>query len=135
MIDEKKLLEVLKEWSDCYRNKTDGFSMLKWTTITRLKALVEQQPKVDEWNPCSDGNNLPKEPETLPTEDDSIERMILDGEFEEYVVMIYGAKKATTLYYLGNGDWYDELSGECYRVVAWQPLPELLEGANNGSDK
>lgn len=91
------------------------------------KMIVEHA--VDEfnngWIPCSE--RLPEEPEELPTEDKYIEWMTLDGEFKEYIVTIYGAKEATTLYYIGNGDWYDEISGECYKVIAWQPLPEAYK--------
>lgn len=77
------------------------------------------------WIPCSE--RLPEEPEELPTEDEFIEEMILDGKFKEYIVTIYGAKVTTTLYYFGNGNWYDVISSECYKVIAWQPLPETYK--------
>lgn len=128
MIDEKKLISYLNDWM--FQESFLRYMKNPADTIAECIKAVEEQPKIGEWNLCSDGNNLPKEPEALPTEDDFIERMILDGEFEEYIVMIYGAEKATTLYYIGNGDWYDELSGGDYRVIAWQPLPEPLENAN-----
>lgn len=40
----------------------------------------------------------------------------------EFVVMIEGATRPTTLYYK-NGSWFDE-ERNYYSVVAWQPLPE-----------
>ncbi|MDE5909841.1 MAG: DUF551 domain-containing protein [Lachnospiraceae bacterium] len=112
MIDEKKLIDELKQ-SGMIADNEYGSAMV---------GMIESQPKVGGWITCSE--RLPEEPEELPTEDDSVERMILDGEFEEYIVTIYGAERATTLYYVGNGKWYDEVSSECYKVIAWQPLPE-----------
>lgn len=70
------------------------------------------------WIPCSE--RLPEEPEKT----DDIEESIYIGRLTEYNVMIQGAKKATTLYYAGDGYWYDEASQECYPVAAWQLLPE-----------
>ncbi len=58
--------------------------------------------------------------------------MILDGKFDEYNVMIYGADEATTLYYIGNNKWYDGISGECDKVAAWQPLPERYQPKGEG---
>lgn len=121
MIDEKKLLKVLDEWSEHYIKKQDGYSMFKFIMIIRFKSLVMHSPKISEWIPCSD--RLPEEPEELPAEDEFIEEMILDGKFKEYIVTIYGAEETTTLYYVGNGYWYDDISSEYYKVIAWQPLP------------
>lgn len=56
MIDEKKLLKVLDDWSDYWGKKTDGISLLKWATILRFKALIERQPKI--------GNSLENEEES-----------------------------------------------------------------------
>lgn len=114
MINEINLIKRFKE--------LQGVDTLANMFISDVIKIIKKEPKVDKWIPCSE--QLPEEPEELPTEDDFIERMILDREFEEYNVTIYGASKATTLYYVGNGNWYDELSSEYYKVVAWQPLPE-----------
>lgn len=121
MIDEKKLLKVLDRWSEHYIKKQDGYSMLKFIMVIRFKSLVMHSPKISEWIPCSD--RLPEEPERLPSEDELIEEMILDGEFKEYIVTIYGAEEAATLYYVGNGYWYDGIGSEYYKVIAWQPFP------------
>lgn len=56
MIDEKKLLKVLDDWSDYWGKKTDTISLLKWATILRFKALIERQPKI--------GNSLENEEES-----------------------------------------------------------------------
>lgn len=70
------------------------------------------------WIPCSE--RLPEEPEKT----DDVEESIYSGRLSEYNVMIKGAEKATTLYYAGDGYWYDEVSQEYYPVTKWQPLPE-----------
>ena len=63
---------------------------------------------------------MPEEPNTTGyAEEDYV-----DGKLTEYIVMILGANKATTLYYAGDGHWYDVTSQEYYPVIAWQPLPE-----------
>ncbi len=49
MIDEKKLLKVLDDWSDYWGKKTDGISLLKWATILRFKALIKSQPKIENY--------------------------------------------------------------------------------------
>lgn len=91
-------------------------------TVEELRKTMEKQ-RASKWIPCSE--RLPEEPEEIPTEDEPVEEMVLDGKFKEYIVMIYGADAATTLYYIGSNNWYDGESGECYyRVEAWQPLPE-----------
>ena len=71
--------------------------------------------------PCSE--MLPEEPKTTGY----VEEDYFDGKLTEYIVMILGAKKPTTLYYAGNGHWYDVASQEYYSVIAWQPLPEQYE--------
>jgi len=115
MINEKKLLEnlipFLNEHGDMY-------------FAGKIIGIIDSQPQIGEWIPCSE--RLPEEPEEIPTEDEPVEEMVLDGKFKEYIVMIYGADAATTLYYIGSNNWYDGESGECYyRVEAWQPLPEI----------
>lgn len=71
--------------------------------------------------PCSE--MLPEEPKTTGY----VEEDYFDGKLTEYIVMILGAKKPTTLYYAGDGHWYDVASQEYYPVIAWQPLPEPYE--------
>lgn len=78
------------------------------------------------WILCSE--KLPEEPEEIPTEDEPVEEMMLDGKFKEYIVAIWGAYESTTLYYIGNNEWYDGISGTYYKVIAWQPMPEVYKG-------
>lgn len=48
----------------------------------------------------------------------------IENDENEYVVQIAGASCATTLYYGGDGTWYDD-GGNCYQVVVWMPLPRV----------
>ena len=77
----------------------------------------------DGWIPVSSGK-LPEEPKAI---NDDIEDMILDGKLKEYNVTIQGATKATTLYYAGDGYWYDDTTQDYYPVTAWQYLPSAYE--------
>lgn len=43
--------------------------------------------------------------------------------FNEYIVMIKGAKLPTVLYYAGDGEWEDINEFPC-PVIAWMPMPE-----------
>lgn len=44
----------------------------------------------------------------------------------EYIVQIEGAIQATTLWYRKEGqEWHDLYEEEVYRIVKWQPLPEV----------
>lgn len=52
MIDEKKLMEILKEWAD-------SAPPFESDIVTDVIGIVEEQPKVGEWIPVSEG--LPKE--------------------------------------------------------------------------
>lgn len=124
MIDEKKLFELIREYS--YPITQFNNSIEIGMTLSGIKQVIDEQPKIGEWIPCSE--RLPEEPEEISTEEKFIEEMILDGKLKEYIVMIYGADEATTLYYTGNNEWYDAISSEYYKVVAWQPLPEPYIG-------
>lgn len=84
-------------------------------TIESLSAKLEE-PK---WIPCSD--HLPAEPEISPY--DTLRALIREGTLQEYIVMIYGAAKPTTLWYAGNGAWYDPYTEKNYLVTKWRPLP------------
>lgn len=75
---------------------------------------------------------LPPEPikpvENLAKRIDSLIDSLEEGELEEYLVTIKGAVKATTLYYTGNGEWWDAITQNFYPVVAWGRLPEAYKG-------
>ena len=54
----------------------------------------------------------PEPPECVDDEDD----------LEQYIVMIDGAERPTTLRYAGDGTWWED--GTYYHVIAWRPMPE-----------
>ena len=77
-----------------------------------VNQVAEEYKINDGWIPCS--VKMPNEPEIG----------MLDIEcLQEYNVMIEGVDAATTLYYAGDGEWYDFITGAFYKVIAWQPLP------------
>ena len=55
----------------------------------------------------------PEPPEYVDDEDD----------LEQYIVMIDGAERPTTLRYAGDGTWWED--GTYYHVIAWRPMPEV----------
>ena len=98
MIDEKKLKKELRE-KICPEKFGERCNSLD--VIYALLQLIDEQPKVTEWIPCS---------ERLP-----------------FNVMIKGASIATTLKYSSDGAWFDDL-GQVYEVIVWMPLPEPWKG-------
>ncbi len=91
-------------------------------TIVALSARLEES----KWIPCSD--RLPEEPEVSTY--DTIRTLIREGLIQEYIVMLYGATKPTTLWYTGDGVWYDPYTEQTYLVTAWHPLPEPYKPNN-----
>lgn len=82
--------------------------------------------EINGWVLCSE--KLPEEPPVKIRTIEDMKDAIFNGFVNEYNVTIKGALKATTLYYAGDGYWYDEVSEELCFVVAWQPLPEAYAG-------
>lgn len=76
------------------------------------------------WIPCSE--KLPPEPDgdTGCLTAEELEQLIINNVLKEYTVTVYGAASAAVLSYAGNGEWYDPVTQEYYRVVAWMPMPE-----------
>ena len=126
MIDEKKLIE------DMLNNDGIDFRM-DFNTDTEDSALeslrefadkfrqgmielVQKQPKVGEWIPCSD---------RLPEED------IIAEYYDSVIVTLDNDRVAEGCYRNMDKEWWvDAPDGECYsenmtgHVVAWMPLPE-----------
>ena len=75
-----------------------------------IKNLSPYKPE-SKWVLCSD--HLPDEPTN---------GMHDLEEYAEYNVMIEGASIPTTLYYMGDGEWWRE--GTFYKVERWSYLPE-----------
>ena len=100
MIDEKKLIEDLKQ----YAHLSAGDSV---DTIKVIIKIVEEQPKVGEWIPCSE--RLPEEPI-----------------FEKgYIVQSEYTKEPFPAYW--DGENWTDVYGEEIEVIAWQPLPKPFQ--------
>ena len=104
MIDEKKLIEDLKE----YAHLSEGDSV---DTIQVIIKIVGEQPKVGEWIPCSVA--LPQQPEENP---------IFDNKpLELYLVSVKNADYPIRAFW--NGKFFTD-GWSKVDVIAWQPLPQ-----------
>lgn len=100
MIDEKKLIEDIKE---CY---TEEF-----LAEYGFDKLVEAQPKVGEWIPCSE--RLPDYKDPLFHRSDKVIVSVKDDE---------GVVFCTIGWYRFGGDWCHV--GRRGTVIAWMPPPQ-----------
>ena len=75
----------------------------------------------DGWIPVK--KELPPEPPEYVDDEDDL---------EEYIVMIDGATRPTTLSYAGDGTWWED--GTYYPVIAWQSMPEPYHLERRTSD-
>ena len=119
----EKILEEIEERKKAYHmylKEVDMIAMLDIRQRMRELNCVEKiirshmdEVKNDGWIPVE---------ERLPNEEEFKEAYCRNRYAAEFVVMIEGATRPTTLYYK-NGSWFDE-ERNYYSVVAWQPLPE-----------
>lgn len=105
MIDEKKLIDELNEWSNLDKEMNE----LVLLCIDTFKRMINKQPKVGEWIPCSE--RLPK-----------------IGERALITTTNHGVRFATRLKYGWDGYIFPYAMEE---VTAWQPLPEPYEVKDN----
>ena len=80
-----------------------------------IKALKEQ-----DWIPCS---------ERLPNEEERQEAYLRSDHASEFIVMIKGGTRPTTLLLTHDDQWMDE-NRMCYKVLAWMPLPTPYKGGD-----
>lgn len=111
MIDEKKLMSHIenqyREWGEEY-------------TAEQILGDIEDFPKVGEWISVE---------ERLPNEEEFEKYYCRNHYAAEFIVMIKGANRPTSLYYK-EGVWFDDNNND-YDVIAWQPLPERYEEKEN----
>lgn len=120
MIDEKKLIEDIREW-----NKERE---IKWTSESVI-SLLESTHKISDWIPCS---------ERLPEEHDSIfakfkgtdkwNNSMFEKVSEDVNVTVEfadGKRKTMTLHTI-DGKWKTDTIVK-FDVISWQPLPEPYE--------
>ena len=105
MIDEKKLIEQLRE-----SNYHHASSSREEVLLDRTVRIVQEQPKVGEWIPCS---------ERLPEKVDSyLVTMKNVGEYRWIGISMY----------FGDGKWaWDDDKKE---VIAWMAKPELYSSGD-----
>lgn len=117
MIDEKRLIELLED--EILRIDTESTpgcgnlygrdaSVMK-NTLNYVIDLINEQPKVGEWIPCSE--RLPKQ---------SLNSVIGWDQYRERCVFV---QYYMNEWILGNH--------ESVNIVAWQPLPEPYEVREN----
>ena len=86
--------------------------------------VIRELPSADrpqEWIPCS---------ERLPNEREWIRSYVRSKRASEFIVMIKGANRPTTLYLSKDHYWFDD-NNDFYEVVAWMPLPDTRSGQDN----
>lgn len=116
VIDEKKLIaEIRKRW-DYWESKAAEYDEAgeryeylmdvcdgKATELTTILSIVNEQPRVGEWIPCS---------ERLPEEARAIE------------VTMYDGSRAIGHFYKKLGAWFDSINDVAIDVIAWKEPSE-----------
>ena len=122
MIDEKKLIEKIEKMviplstpdgSESIDIGINGYN----ECLVDVLGTIKEQPKVGEWIPVE---------ERLPNEEEFEKNYCRNHWGAEFIVMIKGANRPTSLYYK-EGVWFDDDNND-YDVIAWQPLPEPFKG-------
>ena len=137
MIDENKLLEELNkkakefdqecgyflnkfEFQEAYRCAGKTLGIVAAMEIVKAQEIIEVpfSRTENEWIPVQ---------ERLPDEEEFISAYLRKKCVAEFIVMIKGANKPTTLYFTRSGKLVDE-ELNTYDVIAWQSLPEPYKG-------
>lgn len=100
MIDEKKLIAEIREK---IRPESFGEQCNSLDVIYAMLQLIDEQPKVGEWIPCS---------ERLPEEARAIE------------VTMYDGNRAIGHFYKSPETWFDSINGGAIDVIAWKEPSE-----------
>ena len=111
-IDEKKLIEELRMEYECV-DDLSYFACGAKRGLVQAISIIKRQPKVGGWISVE---------ERLPNEDEFEKNYCRNHWGAEFIVMIKGANRPTSLYYK-EGVWFDDDNND-YDVIAWQPLPE-----------
>ena len=110
----EKIIEKLGEEEVQAYAKTDCGATYK--AFRNAIAIVDQAAAEynNGWIPCN---------ERLPSKEEFLEAYCRNKYGAEFIVMIEGANKPTTLYLTSDGFWVDDCRN-VHEVIAWQPLPE-----------
>ena len=85
--------------------------------IHTVMKIVKEESKNGGWIPCS---------ERMPSEEEMKKAYCRNKYGSEFIVMIEGANRPTTLYRTLDGFWVDDCRN-VHEVIAWQPLPPRYE--------
>ncbi len=116
MIDEKKLILHLNDWmlQESYLNQLKN----PVDIISECIKVVQEQPKVGKWVPCSD--RLPEKGQ----------KVILQNYYGSMEMGIFGRDLLYQAGFYVGGDFFT-----ANNYLAWQPLPEKYqEQVNNVGD-
>lgn len=104
MIDEKKLIAEIREKiiPEKFGERCNSLDV-----IYAMLQLIDEQPKVGEWIPCS---------ERLPKEARAVE------------VTMYDGSRAIGHYYKRLEAWFDSINDGAIDVIAWKEPSEPWEG-------
>lgn len=121
MIDEKKLIEEIEFSIKASNTQHDNYmSGLRNGMRYCLSLVTGKEPEFEDceqWIPCS---------ERLPSKDEFKKAYLRNKYGAEFIVMIEGANRPTTLYLTSDGLWVDDYRN-VHEVIAWQPLPEQYQ--------
>lgn len=105
----QELEKILEEINEEIKSSI-AFSSVFTDGLCRARNIIRKHMN-DGWIPVEKA--LPPEPPEYVDDEDDL---------EQYIVMIDGAERPTTLRYAGDGTWWED--GAYYPVIAWRPLPE-----------
>lgn len=143
MIDEKKLIEEIRELKNHYdffykegRSEVDdAVKNASDTLFNDVAKIIYKQPKAGEWIPCSD--RLPDELVAVNVTwvnrcPEDYYKHIKDKPFTDTAILHDGEWRwwdSTIIDYLKEyGGCIGEIIDESIDILAWQPLPEPWEG-------
>lgn len=109
MIDEKKLIDELNEWSNLDKEMNE----LVLLCIDTFKRMINKQPKVGEWIPCSD--KLPEKAGLY-----AVLYHPCHGDTVNSKTTLVGVNT-----FLGKTSWAKR---KYQKVIAWQFLSEVPKG-------
>ena len=118
MQELEKILEEIDETIERYGENPyiDGKVTDLCYGLNIAKDIIRKHMN-DGWIPVEKA--LPPEPPEYVDDEDDL---------EQYIVMIDGAERPTTLRYAGDGTWWED--GTYYHVIAWRPMPEVYRPAD-----
>lgn len=117
MIDEKKLIKEIRNLKKHYvffykEGRSEIDDVVKGasdTLFNDIAKIIDEQPKVGEWIPCS---------KRLPEEARAVEVTMYDG--NRAIGHFYKSLEAET--------WFDSINGGAIDVIAWKEPSEPWEG-------